>query len=281
MTRNTLRIVLLLCASLLANHVYAQEASGGGGSDLGIAIRPATFDFHLHKGESAVTNVMVTNSQNKPMQIKLSLGDWVRDSAGNHNYFDAGVLPRSCARWVKLSQSFVEIPANSTSDFALTITAPDSASVDSAMRWAMLFVDFAEERTIPKSTQAGVTTVMVKKQRLGLHIYQTPPSLHTKNLKMIDFKPVAGKKNTYRISVKNTGDVQIGCKAYLELTSLSESGGGRRIEAEPFPMFPDQYRIVDIVIPDDVAKGKYNVIAVADAGEDVPLQAVQDEIEVK
>ena len=253
-------------------------ATGGG---VGMTIKPTLFDFQAGKGQKIVAPVTVTNSQDQPMQIKLYLGDWVRDSLGDHIYSLPGTLPVSCAGWIKLSDEFVEVPPHGQRTFDLTMSTPDSENVLKSMRWAMLFVEFAEEKTIPKTSQPGINTVVVKRQRIGLHIYQTPPNLTRKEVKLLSFNQLKGQKSVYRLTFQNTGDLQLNCKSYMELTSLDEQSVTNKVESSGIPVFPGQRRVIDITLPERVGKGKYNVIAAVDAGEDVPLEAAQEEIEVK
>jgi hypothetical protein len=46
-------------------------------------------------------------------------------------------------------------------------------------------------------------------------------------------------------------------------------------------MFPSQKRYVTFELPKNISKGKYSVLAVADGGEDMSLEAVESVIEVK
>lgn len=273
---------LVLFTSILSLHFGAQAQGGAGADqDLGIAIQPAAFDFHASPGQKIVTTVSVANSQNKPMQIKLEVGDWLRDSIGDHKYFAPASLPISCASWVKLSQSFVEIPAKGSANFELTFIAPDSPQLFKAMKWAMLFVEFAEERMIPQTSKADVNAVFVKKQRLGLHIYQTPKGVVKKGIEMVDFKSTKNAARNYAITYKNTGEIQVLSKTYMDLTGLSDASFSKRISSEAVPTFPGQTRIMELKVPADIPKGKYSVIAAVDAGEDVPLEAIQEEIELR
>lgn len=248
--------------------------------EVGVAIKPTVFNFNADRGQTVVQNVSVINSQAVPVQLKFYLGDWQRDSLGDHQYFEAGKLKNSCANWVKLSRTFMEVAPNSTASFDMTITIPDSADAVAAMRWAMLFVEYVQETTAPKATGNQVATNMVRKQRIGLHIYETPPAVSGRDFKMLAFQTIEKPKNTYRMTCQNTGNLQLHCKPYLELTALSEEGKTIHIDAKEFPMFPGQKRIIDITVPETTPKGKYNVIAAIDAGEDIPLEAAQAEIQI-
>ena len=80
--------------------------------------------------------------------------------------------------------------------------------------------------------------------------------------------------NQYEMICKNTGEIQMNCKTYMELSSLTTSEKFR-IEGRVFPIFPAQERMVTFTLPADLPVGKYNAVAAVDAGDDVPLGVAQ------
>ena len=109
---------------------------------------------------------------------------------------------------------------------------------------------------------------------MGVHIYQTPPVVSRKEVKLLSFAPLNNMTGTYRLVCENTGDVQVNCISYFELANLA--GGNRiRIPAREIPMFPGQKRHIDLEVPAFVPNGKYTLTGVVDAGADVPLEAAQ------
>jgi hypothetical protein len=272
----SLSLLFLFCSALSFGQTGAETEK----KDVGMDIQPSVFQFNAGRGERVVQNISISNSQSVPVQLKFYLSDWRRDTSGGHQYFVPGTLPTSCAQWIKLSRTFVEVPAKGAVKFDVTLEMPDSAKAVEVMRWAMLFVEFVEETKAPQIGGKEIASNLVRKQRIGLHMYQIPPGMNEKELKMLSFEPVATKKNVYRIACQNTGDLQIVAKPYLELTSLEEGAKPVKIESAEFPMFPGQRRVVDITIPQETPKGKYNVIAAIDGGEDIPIEAAQSEISI-
>lgn len=78
----------------------------------------------------------------------------------------------------------------------------------------------------------------------------------------------------------NTGDVMLNCKAHLELTNVA-NGKEVKFENIEFPVFPGGKRKVKLTIPADMAQGKYSALAVLDLGEDIALEALEKDIEIK
>lgn len=247
----------------------------------GLEVKPVRIDFHLSKGEQALQSIYITNNFNRPMQFKARVSDWIRDSVGGHEYSDPGTTPRSCAQWVTFGNDVVEIQPGKTKDILVKMKMPDNDSAVQSMRWCLVFLESVTENKVYKpsdSSRAHVNTIF----RVGIHILQTPPQLESqKELQMLSFKAVPGDKGHYQILCLNSGETQLECKSYVELSSLAT---GKKTTLGPifFPMFPEQRRYVDFKLPPDIEKGKYSILAVADPGEDdASVQASEDVIEIK
>jgi hypothetical protein len=208
----------------------------------------------------------------------LYVNDWIRDSLGGHAYYRADTLPRSCAKWVSVSTNFIELEPGQVKQVTVKLQLPEDPNTSKEMKWAMLFIETVEEASASKnsSTQASVRNLL----RIGVHIYQTPPTLSNKEVKVLDLKPSKEGVNTYNLLCKNTGDIMLECKSYLELASLAD-GSKTKLDAVEFPIFPDQRRIITFELPKNLAKGKYSVLAVIDGGEDMSLEAIESQVEVK
>jgi hypothetical protein len=242
-----------------------------------LGVYPTTLDFSLANGQSEAQVINISNGSDKKVQFRLYLNDWVRDSVGGHLYYDANATARSASRWVTLSKNFIELDPGKSTTLTVKMTVPDSAAATAEMKWAMLFIETVQEQdnNAAKAAQATVRNLL----RVGVHIYQTPPMVTQKEVKILDLKP-GSAPNTYNIYCQNTGQIMLECKSYLELTSLA-GGKKTKIDALDFPLFPDQKRYVQFTIPKDLPKGKYSALGVIDGGEDLSLEALESEIEIK
>ena len=258
--------VLLLCTNI-ALKVSAQN----------LGVYPTALAFSLSKGNSESQVVNITNGSDKKMPFRLYLNDWIRDTVGGHEYYEPNTISRSCSRWVTLNKNFIELEPGKSTQITIKLTIPDSANTDE-MKWSMLFFETVDENTAQASKNA--TAAVQNLLRIGIHIYQTPPSLTDKQIKAFDLKPMPGQEKKYQLICQNTGNVMIQCKSYLELASVVD---GQKIKLDPidFPMFPQQKRYVTFELPANIQKGKYSALAVLDGGEDISLEAVEGTIEVK
>ncbi len=239
---------------------------------------PTTLDFKLTPGQGESQVINISNGSSKKVQFRVYLNDWMRDSMGGHTYYRADTLSRSCAKWVTFDKNFLELEPGQFAQLTVKMQLPDDASLTKEMKWAMLFIETVEEANAAKNnaTQASVRNLL----RIGVHIYQTPPSLTNKEIKVLDLKPSTESVNTFNLICQNTGDLQLECKSYLELSNMAD-GSKTKLDPVEFPMFPSQKRYVTFELPKNISKGKYSVLAVADGGEDMSLEAVESVIEVK
>ena len=244
-----------------------------------IGAHPTSLEYRLSANQNETQVIYLSNTSPRRIQFRLYLNDWIRDTLGRHEYYEPGNFDRSCVSWVTLSANFIELEPGQSTQLSVKLQAPSDTQSLNKMRWAMLFIETVEELDASRSrnTQAAVRNLM----RIGVHIYQTPPSLTHKEVNVTDFQQLASAvKPTYRLSCRNNGQVMAECRSYLELASLS-SGKRIRIEANEFPMFPGQTRYVDFELPASLPKGRYSALAVVDAGEELSPEAAEQIIEIK
>ncbi|HRO43832.1 MAG TPA: hypothetical protein PL009_13430 [Flavipsychrobacter sp.] len=262
--------------SLLPLFIFIATAFNSTAQNLGV--HPTTLEFKLGRGQSESQAIHLSNSSPKKVQFRLYLNDWLRDSVGGHFYTDPNTLPNSCSKWLVADKNFVELEPGKSTDVTVRLSLPDSVTVSDEMKWSMLFIETVEEQKAEqgKGAQAAVKNLL----RIGVHIYQTPPALVEKSVKVFDLKPVPKANNVFQVLCQNTGKVMVDCRSYIELASLTD-GKKTKLDAVEFPMFPNQRRYVMFELPPTLPKGKYSALAVLDAGEDVSLEAIETEIDVK
>ncbi len=273
LTNSTMRSILHSVLALLAFTLFSFTAIA---QNLGV--HPTTLNFGLAPGQSETQVIHLSNTSGKKIQFRTYLNDWVRDSVGGHIYYRADTLSRSCATWVTLGANFIELEPNESKELTVKLQAPDASKSKPEMKWAMLFIETVEEANAANSKQAQATVRNLL--RIGVHIYQTPPSVTKKEVKVFDLNPSKDMANTYLLACQNTGEVMLTCKSFLELVSLKD-GAKTKLDPIEFPMFPDQRRVVTFELPKNMEKGKYSVLAVVDGGEDMSLEAIESQAEVK
>lgn len=245
-----------------------------------ISLQPSILDFHLGPSATQSQSISISNLSDKKIAFQAYLADWLRDSVGGHQYFRPDTLSRSCASWVRLNKNFLEIEPGKTEELIIQLQAPEDVAKLKQMKWAMLFLQSTEEQDANSKSNKQLQTQIKELIRIGVHIYQTPPTIHRHAAKAISLKAVEKEKNTYEFTMQNVGDVMLQSKAHLELTNV-ETGKEFKLNKTEFPVFPEGTRKVKFTIPDTIPAGKYSALAILDIGEDMPLEAVEKVIEVK
>ena len=244
-----------------------------------VSIQPSILDYHLNPGTTESQSITITNLSQKKMIFEANMADWLRDSTGSHQYYKADTLKQSCATWVSLDKNLIELAPGQSQTLLVKMRVPTDPSAIKEMKWAMLFLQSVAEQD-GSTKNKNVATKIKEVVRVGIHIYQTPPQLTTKSARALSFTPVPGEKNTYELAMANTGDVMLNCKAHLELTNVA-SGSEVKLDNIEFPVFPGGNRKVKLTIPGNLSAGKYSAIAVLDLGEDMALEALEKEIEIR
>lgn len=245
-----------------------------------IGIQPSILEYHLSPGTTESQVIRIANLSDKKISFEAYLADWLRDSTGAHEYFKPDTLPSSCAKWVYLSKNFIEVEPGKTEELLVRLQGPPSMTEFKQMRWAMLFLQSASEQDSASRSNKQFNTKVKELLRVGIHIYQTPPSLTHAEAKGIALKEVPAEKNAYDFYLANTGDIMLECKVHMELTNV-ETGKEYKLDRQEFPVFPSAKRKIRLTIPTTIPKGKYSALAVLDTGEESALEAIEKAIEVK
>lgn len=246
-----------------------------------ININPSLIDFHISNvGSSESQAVVITNNSSTKQSFELSLGDWNRKNDGSHEYFKPNTMPYSCADWIKLDKTFIEIEPGKAGEVLISMQAPTNPEELEVMKWAMLFVQSANLKKPvtngPNEAKASIQEII----RVGVHIYQTPASLTEASASAIGLTQNAKQPKVYDFEVKNTGKVMISGNFHLEITNLATSAE-TILPVKTFPIFPGGTRIIPFELPADLKPGKYSILGVLDYGENYSLEAVEKNIEIK
>ena len=274
--KKTLLVTLLSCLFL---PLFAQESGSDKSKNKSVLIFPAKLSFKVDRGGSASKAITIQNTTSSKFQLEVLFTDWMRDTVGEHVYLEPGTSKQSCAKWVTYDKPFVELEPGQSTNITVTLKVPDTEEAVSEMKWTMLVLrTVSEKQATVVNNKVGAA--LIQTVGMGVHIYQTPPNIINKEIKMLSFSELPGK-NAYRVDCKNLGGVQIMGKFSFELSSMT-TGAKTALEPRMIPLFPQQERYVDFVLPKDLPKGKYTAIALIDAGEDdLPIEAAQKEIVVK
>ncbi len=244
-----------------------------------LEVTPGTMMFTVNPGSSQTQQVYVRNKAKTPQNYVFTLADWLVDEKGETKYFASGSTGRSCTEWITVSPALVSLQPNESVNVNVTMLVPaDNVST----KWAVLFVQSAEEKTGAKAIDKDVQMGLQVSVRIAIPIYQSPSSnkLYKGTIEGLTEKIDTDGLRTYQSKVINTGDKILNCKVYFTLSNLSTA---EEITSEPieFILLPESNKDVSYSPDAKLPKGKYAVSAVLDYGYNDEMEGVQMEIEMK
>lgn len=262
------KITLFLMLLIMNTYVSAQQLS----------VSPSIVRFEQEVGQSNSKVIRVVNSSNTKQSLQMSVGDWLRDTLGNHVYYKPNTLIQSCANWLSVTPTFLEVEPGATAEILLNIQSPQDQQNPDMMKWAMLFIQGTIEKTDPFVPEGTLATQIRENYRFGIHVYNTPPGASKVKGELKSMVQVGPRG--FKLDVVNTGSKMLDCNTYLEILSL-ETGNQIDLPAQNFPVFPQSERYIYHQIPDTLAPGQYSVLGILDYGSAFPLEAVEMLMELK
>ena len=242
-------------------------------------VAPARLSFSVEPGGIGTKLITVRNHSNKRQAFILNLGDMVRDSLGKGKSLPAGTTKRSCADWITINPSLLELNPNETGDAEVMLRVPSDGY---STRWAMIYVKATQERTSVSADKVVATGILIT-PRIAISVFQSPRS-NTKYKAMVhglrEVTTAQDSVRTFGINVENIGDKILECKIYLIVSNL-ETAKERKAKPVKVKLFPDESRIVTLTLPSGLAKGNYSLAAILDYGHRSNLEAMQMQIKVE
>jgi len=231
-------------------------------------------DKDAKPGESYSGVIVVRNDTNEPQEAKVYQTDYTFQCDGTNNYGEPGTQPRSNAKWVAFSPSYLTLPPQATMAVNYTVTVPkDSAGIKLVgTYWSMLMVEGIQkgsaESSLPqkeKKAQMGIMQTI----RYGIQIATTIANTGTKKIEFLGAAiDTSGGKRSLRIDIKNTGDIGMRPDVSLELFNMQGASLGK-FPGVKYRIYPGT-SVRQLIDVSSVPPGTYKALVVVDAGgEDV------------
>jgi len=131
---------ILLAAALLCRDPHAAWA-------FGFSVEPARVQVSVPAGKRRGQTLTVRNARpDAAVHLAIYVRDIIHLPDGTHEYPPAGSTEWSCANWIRVAPSELEIPAGKSRDVRVSVTAPPDAT---GGRYAVVFFEaspsYAEE----------------------------------------------------------------------------------------------------------------------------------------
>ena len=239
-----------------------------------VSVSPSRIYYKVGAGGSSTQRILLTNPNDKEVEVAVSVGDWKYDSLGNNLILDAGALRTTCADWIQvLPGSFFTLGPNERRELNIVLNVPPGADKSIPVHNAIIFVtqlNAPPDRTTP-GTRFNITL------RMGVKLYHSFVQPEEKNIEIEDFKETndsTGLADALALTFRNTGKFWIEGKLNWELINTL-TGEKIKLEGQDIFSLPGDTRIVTKKIPPKVAKGSYTATAVFNYGSKDDLKIAE------
>jgi hypothetical protein len=229
-------------------------------------------DKDAKPGEKYEGVIVVKNDTNEPQEAKVYQTDYTFHFSGTNNYGEPGSNPRSNARWVSFSPSFLTIPPQGMMAMNFVVNVPsDREKKMVGTYWSMLMIEGipkgSAESSLPAKENKAQMGIM-QTIRYGVQVATHIAGTGTRNVKFLDVKLVSQEKQkrVLQVDIENTGDIGMRPETYVEL--FDENGMTKgKFPGTKFRMYPGT-SVRQVIDVSSVSPGTYKAMVVVDAGGD-------------
>ncbi len=218
-------------------------------------------------GSRGEASVLLTNTGQDPLTVRLYLGDSRMRPEGGEEPVDAGAIPRSLAGWIELDQQVHEIEPGESRAVTLRLTVPAEAE---GSYWSKLYV---EETSAPRAATAeeqGRSYSVFMRQRVAVRLFEDIAGTGVLDavVDQVGIEAVTENRPTITVSVSNPGTLIARCTGRVEF----HNERGEMIEEVPlgtrgeFWVFPEGRRELRARPETALPAGTYTALAVVDFG---------------
>lgn len=242
----------------------------------GMTVSPGKLYFKLSPGATATQKIVVSNPNNKELEIGVSMNDWDYDTLGNNQTYDAGTLKNSGSSWVQVMPgSYFTLQPNEKRELDIIFTVPTNANTSIPVHTAMLFLT----QLNPGDARAEDGTSIKVSVRMGVKIYHAFSQVEEKDIEVVNFTdilPAKGDKNGgfLELYFQNTGKIWLEGKVKWEVLN-TQTGNKTKLDDQDIFSLPGDKRIMRQVLPASITKGKYIATAIINYGNKDELKLVE------
>ena len=276
-------LAIISLGALAQDTTKAEPIDSSKITDMGVAVAPSIMHFRTTPGETESRYLTVTNDTYKQANFRITFADFELNDQGSASQLPFGDQHEyGLTRWIVADQTFIKLKPGESKKIAISVNLPDVPEAYRAA-WCMVMVDLEKEREyiLPPKSGENVVMGLIPTYGFGIFIYQNPPNTTMNKVEITKFDFTYDDNNKYvNVAVKNVGDGIGFCLVYIELSNL-DTGYQKRLPIKRITVLPGQERELDVVIPGDIEKGRYSIMAVLDFGSDTELEAAEMEIVVQ
>ena len=247
----------------------------------GMTVSPGKLYFKLVAGASGTQKIVVSNPNNKDLEVGISMNDWEYDSLGNNQTYDAGTLKTSAAEWIKVMPgSYFTLRPGEKRTLDVVFSVPSDADTEIPVHTAMMFLT----QLNPGDGRAADGTSIKVSVRMGIKVYHSFSQSDIRDIEVLNFTDVLPEKGDeassgfLELKLSNTGKQWLEGKVKWEILN-TQTGEKKKLSEQEIYSLPGDQRIVRQLLPPNLAKGIYTATAVINYGDKDELKLVELEFQ--
>jgi hypothetical protein len=262
----SIRAVILTLLAVLA----------AGSAAAGIAPESPTTEVRVARsGGSYRGTIIVRNSGKTPADVKLYQTDYAFSADGHKSFDTPGVMPRSNAAWLHLSQEQITVAPGERGRVDYEVRVPDGAGLVGTYWSAVMIEQVGGLEASAKRDQVQLRQVVRYAIQVITEIGESGKGeIAFRNANLV----TEGKRRDFSVDVENTGERWLQTQVWLELHDtagrLAGKFDGQRLRT--FPATSVRNHIDLTAVP----PGKYVALLVADGGRN-DLFGTQIELDLR
>lgn len=250
------KISLLLALALLLTPSWAQNFN---------VASPLVEEFKLNPGEAVSGQILLQNTTNGPLVVRLSQGDY-QLKPGGVEFLPPGSQPRSNTAWIALSQAEVTLPPGGQAAVNYRIQVPKDPNLKGTY-FSMIFVEAVEPEPQPPQNPGENTVGLGIVQRLRYAV-QLLVNVGESGEPKVSFPKARLVTTTsgavLEVEVNNEGDRYI--RPMVRLDLFREDGASLgSLQQGPITLVPGSGVLLQLTLP-KLTPGTYQAALVLDGG---------------
>ena len=221
----------------------------------------------IGSGDQYEGDIVVRNSDDKPVEIRVYQKDYLFYADGRSLYDESGSTPRSNASWITVQPAQMTVVPKGSGSFHYTVQVPINANLEGSY-WSLLMIEpMAPPAVVPGQEKNKISVGLQTVIRYAIQIVTNFGESGQRKLRFSEKKLAMREgKRLFEIDIENVGERWLSPLVWVDLYNLEGTKVGR-FESSQKRIYPgcSVRHLMDITA---VPPGTYSALVIADNRDD-------------